>query len=292
MLNKSNIYYETLHPAYGQYFEVEHVLFEQKTEQWHLSIFENKHFGRVMALNGAIQTTEKDEFVYHEMMTHVPIIAHGDAKKVLIIGGGDGGMLRQVLKHKHVEQVTMVEIDANVVEMCKTYFPQHSQGAFDDDRVSLVIDDGMHFIEQCQQQFDVIISDCTDPIGPGEVLFSSAFYENCKRCLTEKGIFVAQNGVAFMQPEELQDTVRRLSPYVNDCWFYNAAVPTYIGGTMAFAWATDDVSARELDLTSLKQRFEMANISTQYYTPALHMASFALPAFVETAVKSAQSVTA
>ncbi|MEZ9234643.1 polyamine aminopropyltransferase [Shewanella sp. 10N.286.52.A9] len=292
MLNKSNIYYETLHPTYGQYFEVEHVLFEQKTEQWHLSIFENKHFGRVMALNGAIQTTEKDEFVYHEMMTHVPIIAHGDAKKVLIIGGGDGGMLRQVLKHKHVEQVTMVEIDANVVEMCKTYFPQHSQGAFDDDRVSLVIDDGMHFIEQCQQQFDVIISDCTDPIGPGEVLFSSAFYENCKRCLTEKGIFVAQNGVAFMQPEELQDTVRRLSPYVKDCWFYNAAVPTYIGGTMAFAWATDDVSARELDLTSLKQRFEKANISTQYYTPALHMASFALPAFVETAVKSAQSVTA
>ncbi|MCL1067883.1 polyamine aminopropyltransferase [Shewanella olleyana] len=292
MLNKSNIYYETLHAGYGQYFEVEQVLFEQKTAQWHLSIFENANFGRVMALNGAIQTTEKDEFVYHEMMTHVPILAHGKAKKVLIIGGGDGGMLRQVLKHQSIEQVTMVEIDANVVEMCKTYFPQHSQGAFEDARVNLVIDDGMHFIEHCQQQFDVIISDCTDPVGPGEVLFSSAFYENCTRCLTDNGIFVAQNGVAFMQPEELQDTVRRMSPYVKDCWFYNAAVPTYIGGTMAFAWATNDVSAREHDLTTLKQRFEQANISTRYYTPALHMASFALPAFVESAVKNAQCVTA
>ncbi len=292
MINKSDIYYETLHAGYGQYFEVEQVLFEQKTQQWHLSIFENKTFGRVMALNGAIQTTQKDEFVYHEMMTHVPIIAHGKAKRVLIIGGGDGGMLRQVLKHSAIEQVTMVEIDANVVEMCKTYFPQHSQGAFEDPRVNLVIDDGMHFIAQCQGKFDVIISDCTDPVGPGEVLFSSPFYENCKRCLTEQGIFVAQNGVAFLQPEEIQDTVRRMSPYVKDCWFYTAAVPTYIGGTMAFAWATDDVSARQQDLATLTQRFETANINTRYYTPALHMASFALPAFVENAVKSAQATTA
>lgn len=286
-----NIYYETLHNAYGQYFEIGQVLFEQKTSQWHLSIFENPRFGRVMALNGAIQTTENDEFVYHEMLTHVPLLAHGQAQKVLIIGGGDGGMLRQVVKHKNLTNITMVEIDAAVVDMCKTYFPQHSQGAFDDPRVNLVIADGLEFVKNCTEKFDVIISDCTDPVGPGEVLFSSEFYQNCKRCLTEEGIFVAQNGVAFMQPEELQNTVRRMNKYVKECTFYMAAVPTYIGGSMAFAWATDNVQARQLDLATLTARFEQADIETRYYTPAVHQASFALPAFVEQALQSAMSIT-
>lgn len=145
-----------------------------------------------MALNGVIQTTERDEFVYHEMLTHVPILAHGHARKVLIIGGGDGGMLREVVKHRQLTDITMVEIDGAVVEMCREYLPHHSAGAFDDPRVRLVIADGLAFVRECQQQFDVIISDCTDPCGPGEVLFSSEFYQNCKRCLTANGIFVAQ----------------------------------------------------------------------------------------------------
>lgn len=291
-MQAKNIYYETLHPAYGQYFEVEKVLFEQKTEQWHLSIFENAAMGRVMALNGAIQTTEKDEFVYHEMLTHVPILAHGDVKRVLIIGGGDGGMLREVVKHKQIESITMVEIDAAVVEMCKSYFPNHSQGAYDDPRVNLVISDGMDYVRQSQQKFDVIISDCTDPLGPGEVLFSSDFYEGCKRCLNENGIFVAQNGVPFMQLDEVQNTVRRMSSYVKECRFYMAAVPTYVGGSMAFAWATDDLEARQHSLATLEERFERAGITARYYTPAIHQASFALPAFVEQAVASAMTVTA
>ncbi len=282
-------YYETLHSSYGQYFDIDKVLFEQKTDQWHLSIFENTRFGRVMALNGAIQTTEKDEFVYHEMLTHVPVLAHGNAKSVLIIGGGDGGMLREVTKHKEVEHITMVEIDAAVVDMCKTYFPQHSQGAYDDPRVDLVIDDGMAFVTSTDRKFDVIISDCTDPIGPGEILFSSDFYAGCKRCLNPNGIFVAQNGVAYMQPEEVQDTVRRMSPYMQECTFYMATIPTYIGGAMAFAWATDNLEARQLDLATITARFAKANIDTRYYTPAVHQASFALPRFVEQAIDSAMA---
>ncbi|MDF0535466.1 polyamine aminopropyltransferase [Shewanella yunxiaonensis] len=283
-------YFETLHTAYGQYFEIDKVLYEQKTPQWHLSIFENRQMGRVMALNGVIQTTERDEFVYHEMMTHVPILAHGDAKKVLIIGGGDGGMLREVVKHHSLESITMVEIDGDVVEMCRQYLPKHSSGAFDDPRVQLIIGDGLAFVRDCQELFDVIISDCTDPVGPGEVLFSSEFYKNCKRCLADKGIFVAQNGVPFMQLAEVQNTVRRMSAYVKDCWFYQAAVPTYVGGNMAFAWATDDQEARQLPLAVLQERFQRAAISTRYYTPALHQASFALPAYVEQAVASAMTV--
>lgn len=285
-------YFETLHSSYGQYFEIDKLLYEQKTSQWHLSIFENARFGRVMALNGAIQTTEADEFVYHEMLTHVPVLAHGKVKSLLIIGGGDGGMLREVVKHKGIERIVMVEIDGAVVDMCKTWLPNHSAGAYDDPRVELVIADGMNYVATTDARFDVIISDCTDPVGPGEVLFSSDFYAGCKRCLNEGGIFVAQNGVPFMQVESLQDTVRRMSSYTRECWFYSAAVPTYIGGTMAFAWATDNLEARRLELATLEARFNESGISTRYYTPALHQASFALPKYVEQAIRSAMTVTA
>ncbi|NMH63738.1 polyamine aminopropyltransferase [Shewanella salipaludis] len=289
-MQANNRYYETLYGAYGQYFTQDKLVFEQSTPQWQLTIFDNARFGRVMSLNGAIQTTERDEFIYHEMLTHVPILAHGAVQSVLIIGGGDGGMLREVVKHAQIRNITLVEIDAAVIEMCKTYFPQHSQGAFEDERVEVVIEDGMAFVQSCQQGFDVIISDCTDPVGPGEVLFSSDFYQACIACLNEEGIFVAQNGVPFMQPDEVPNTVRRMSPYVKECWFYMAAVPTYVGGSMAFAWATDNLSARQLDLASLMARYDAAGISTRYYTPAIHQASFALPGFVEQAVRSALTV--
>jgi spermidine synthase len=168
---------ETLYPFYQQRFSATEVLFEEKTEHQDLVIFENDFFGRVMLLDGVTQTTDRDEFVYHEMISHVPIFAHGNAQKVLIIGGGDGGVLREVLRHKDVE-CTMVEIDASVVEMSKKYFPQHSDGAFEDPRCNLVIADGLKFVKETQDRFDVIIVDSTDPIGPGEVLFTSEFYSD------------------------------------------------------------------------------------------------------------------
>lgn len=288
MLKDDNTYLETLYTGYGQSFTVDKLLFEDKTEHQHLIIFENQVFGRVMALDGVIQTTEKDEFIYHEMLTHVPILAHGAAKRVLIIGGGDGGMLREVLKHKNIEQVCMVEIDLAVVDMCKQWLPNHSAGAYDDPRVNLVIDDGVKFVNNAERaadnSFDIIISDCTDPVGPGEVLFSSDFYDGCKRLLTENGIFVAQNGVPMMQLEEVETTKMRLGRYVKDCHFYAAAVPTYACGIMAFAWGTDNVEARHLSLDDLTARFEASGISTRYYTPALHQGSFALPGYIEEAI--------
>lgn len=277
-------YFETLHPGYGQYFQVDKVLFEQKTDQWHLIIFENSTFGRVMALDSIIQTTSRDEFIYHEMLTHVPLLAHGHAQNVLIIGGGDGGMLREVCKHQNLESITMVEIDRAVVDMCQTYLPEHSAGAFDDPRVHLVIDDGAHFVSQCQQQFDVIISDCTDPVGPGEVLFSSDFYAGCQRCLKPGGIMVAQNGVPFMQPDEVTTTAARLGHYFQDCRFYGAAVPTYVGGIMTFAWATQEPMLKEIEYNRLAERFARADLNTRYYTPAIHQASFALPRYLLDAI--------
>ncbi len=273
-------YLETLYPSYGQQFEMEEVLFRAPTEHQELIIFKNERFGRVMALDGVIQTTEVDEFIYHEMLTHVPLLAHGRAKRVLIIGGGDGGILREVLRHRSVEQVTQVEIDAQVIEMCKQFLPNHSAGAFEDPRVKIVIDDGKAFVMNCTEQFDVIISDCTDPIGPGEALFESDFYRGCKQCLTEGGIFVAQNGVPFMQPDEAETTKARLQPFFADRTFYCAPVPTYIGGVMSLAWASDDAGLRQHSTEVIAERFAEAGFKTRYYNPAIHTGAFALPQYL------------
>ncbi|MFS2072396.1 polyamine aminopropyltransferase [Pseudomonas sp. CT11-2] len=277
-------YLETLYEGYGQRFRMEKLLHEVRTEHQHLVIFENPRMGRVMALDGVIQTTEADEFIYHEMLTHVPILAHGTAKRVLIIGGGDGGMLREVAKHRSVEHITMVEIDGTVVDMCKEFLPNHSKGAFDDPRLNLVIDDGMRFVATTTEKFDVIISDSTDPIGPGEVLFSENFYQACHRCLNEGGILVTQNGTPFMQIEEVKTTAGRLRSLFPDWHFYQAAVPTYIGGAMTFAWGATDTAYRKLSREILQQRFAGSGIITRYYNPEIHIGAFALPQYVLQAV--------
>ena len=271
---------ETLYDSFGQSFAIDKVFFESKTDHQHLMIFQNAQFGRVMVLDGVVQTTEKDEFIYHEMLTHVPIFAHGSVKRVLIVGGGDGGMLREVCRHHAVEYVTQVEIDRAVVDMAIEYLPKHSDGAYDDPRLNLVIDDGMNFVASTNEKFDVIISDSTDPIGPGEVLFTSKFYENCKRCLNPGGVLVTQNGVAFMQMDEVEGTHRRLSNTFADAGFYGAAVPTYVGGMMTFAWGTDEAALRVTPLSVLEERFARACIKTRYYNPAIHQAAFALPEYV------------
>ena len=282
--NQTSEYLETLYEGYGQRFRVQKMLHEVRTEHQHLVIFENPRMGRVMALDGVIQTTEADEYIYHEMLTHVPILAHGRAKRVLIIGGGDGGMLREVAKHPGIEHITMVEIDGTVVEMCKEFLPNHSSGAFDDPRLNLVIDDGMRFVATTEEKFDVIISDSTDPIGPGEVLFSENFYQACHRCLNEGGILVTQNGTPFMQLGEVQTTAGRLRSLFPDWHFYQAAIPTYIGGAMTFAWGATDTAYRKLSRDTLRQRFAGSGIVTRYYNPEIHIGAFALPQYVLQAV--------
>lgn len=279
-------YSETLYDSYGQEFSVDKLYFENKTGHQHLVIFENAMFGRVMALDGIIQTTEADEFIYHEMMAHVPLLGHGNVKDVLIVGGGDGGMLREVCKHQTVERITQVEIDDKVIEMCKEFLPKHSAGAYDDPRVDIVIDDGAHFVNATERRFDVIISDSTDPIGPGGALFTTDFYADCKRCLKPGGILVTQNGVAYMQLDEVITTNRRLQSHFNDNTFYSAAIPTYIGGIMTFAWATDNADLRNVSLDIIEQRFAAASINTRYYNPAIHKASFALPQYIVDALEA------
>ena len=277
---------ETLFSAWGQYFDVDEILFQQNSGFQSIMIFNNASFGRVMALDGVVQTTEKDEFIYHEMMVHVPIFAHGAAKRVLIIGGGDGGILREVCKHDSIAHITQVEIDHAVIDMALEFLPGHSNGAFDDPRLNLVIGDGCEFVAQTRETFDIIISDSTDPLGPGETLFTSQFYADCHRCLASGGIMVAQNGVPFLQLEETINTHARMNLTFCDVGFYLAAIPTYAGGTMALAWATDNSALRQVTLETLSKRFDEASLHTRYYTPAIHTAAFALPRYLLDALET------
>ena len=270
---------EKLYANVRQTYEITRVLFREKTAHQDLIIFENPVYGRVLALDHVVQVTETDEYVYHEMMTHVPILAHGRARRVLIVGGGDGGILRETLRHE-VARVTMVEIDRSVVDMCLKYMPSIPGRAFEDRRTELVIADGARFVAETDDRFDVIIVDSTDPMGPGAVLFAERFYRNCRRCLAAGGILVNQNGVPFLQGDEIALTYRRRKKFFNDAGFYVAAVPSYYGGLMALGWASDNRRARAVPVATLRKRARAQRLETRYYTPEVHGAAFALPQFI------------
>jgi spermidine synthase len=272
---------ENLHDGVRTGFRADKVLFEEGTGHQHLVIFENAKFGRMMSLDGITQVTERDEFVYHEMMSHVPILAHGAARKVLIIGGGDGGVLREVLWHKGVEKVTMVEIDRSVVDMCAEHLPMISAGAFDDPRTNLVIADGAAFAANPDDRYDVMIVDSTDPVGPGAVLFSPEFYANAKNCLSEGGVIVTQNGVPFVQGDELQGTMGEFKKLFRSYGCYLATIPTYVLGSMALGWGSDNSELLNVPLEVLEERFAALEGETKYYAPDVHKAAFALPPYVK-----------
>jgi spermidine synthase len=256
------------------------VLFDSRTAHQRLVVAESVGFGKLVMLDGVTQLTTADEYVYHEMLSHVPILAHGAVRDVLVIGGGDGGMIEELFKHSTIEHVTMAELDAGVIELARTHLPELSNGAFDDPRLEVVIGDGKDYAASSERRFDLVIVDSTDPIGPGEALFTPAFYADCRRLLRPGGIIVTQNGVPFFQADELEATMRAFAGLFADATCYLAAVPTYVGGFMAFGWGTDDPALRQVSPTILEARFTAAGIATRYYTPDVHRASFALPRFI------------
>jgi len=270
-------------------FAVDKVLYEQQTEHQHLVLFEQKHFGKMLMLDGATQVTTRDEFIYHEMMTHVPILAHGSAKNVLIIGGGDCGIAEEVLKHKTLKSVVQVEIDESVVEFSKEHFPEFTTPVFKDKRFESVIADGMKYVAETGRRFDVIIVDSTDPQGPGAILFTRQFYSACKRCMAPGGVMVTQNGVPFFQPDELISSVGMFKSLFADGACYVAAIPTYVGGHMAMGWAAKDKKLRQHPVRTIAARYKKAgSFKTRYWTPEVHVAAFALPRFIAEHVRAAK----
>lgn len=261
----------------GLKFKVEKVLFSGKSEFQTVDVVETKGHGKMLLNDGLIMVTERDEFAYHDMITHVPLFVHPAPKNVLVIGGGDGGTAREVLRHSGVEKCTMVEIDAMVVEACRQYIPQTSKD-LDHEKMQLIIGDGVEFVKQTQEKFDVIIVDSTDPIGPAQPLFGEAFYQDVFNCLTDDGIVVAQGESSWYAMDIQQSLLKVLNAVFPQSYLYSFSNLTYPGGLWSFTFASKKYHpVNDFD----EQRVVASGLDFQYYNQALHSASFALPSFVK-----------
>lgn len=245
-----------------------------------LALFTNPIFERVLMLDGAIQVTTADEFIYHEMMTHVALFAHGAVRRILIVGGGDGGIAREALRHASVEEVTLVEIDRDVVDLARRTMPEVSNGAFDDPRLRLVIADGAAFVREGTAQYDAIIVDSPDPVGAGKVLFEPAFYAACKARLAPRGVLVTQSGMPFLTPDWFKAHMRDLASVFPDRATFLSTVPSYAGGPMAHGFCPLDASLIDVSQETLAARHAEAGMGLGYWTPALHHGAFALPGYI------------
>jgi len=284
---------ETLYPDWGQRFLVKRELARVQSAFQDIVIFESTSHGRVMVLDGVIQITEADEFVYQEMLAHVPLLAHGAAANVLIIGAGDGGVLRRVLQHRSVRCAVMVEIDGEVIRLSKEFLPGIAGDAWNDTRAEVIVGDGIDYVKRAPDTaFDAIIVDSTDPIGVSEVLFTDEFYANCARILTPRGLVVNQCGVPFMQADELRDTSARRAAFFSHVTAYVAAVPTYVGGFMTLGWAAKDATLAATGVAEIRRRAETAGIlgTTRYWTPEIHVGAFNLPPYIAEALAPAAAI--
>ncbi len=244
-----------------------------------LEILDTEPFGRVLVLDRALQTSEFDEFMYHEMLVHVPLMSHPAPRRVLIVGGGDGGALRHVLQHPNVD-VVQVEIDRAVVDTCREYLPSVSGGSFESPRARLVIGDGIAFMRENPAQFDVIIVDSTDPIGPAVGLFGPSFYEDVARSLCDDGLLAAQSSSPLFMAYELKQQVqnmRRIFPLVRT---YLGIVPGYPGSLWSYTIGSKRHDPTRVARESIAERLARGAIPTRYYTPDVHHAAFALPPFI------------
>jgi len=278
---------ETFHSHWRVALKADKVLHEVKTEHQHLVIFDNATWGRVLMLDGVCQLTTSDEFVYHEMMAHVPLMALKAPKRVLVVGGGDGGVMREVLKHPSIEKATLCEIDRSVVDLSLEYYPEIAGGCFDDPRCELVIADGLRYVAGTTEKFDAIIVDSSEPIGPSAVLHTPGFFADCRAALREGGVFVTQNGLPFLFPDHLAGTARTLGALYAKVAPYLCTQPCYFGGPFALNWASDDVALLDISEKKLARRSAKRSIATRYWTPAVHRAAFALPRYAERIVEDA-----
>ncbi|EQB86890.1 spermidine synthase [Clostridium punense] len=259
-------------------YKVKETLVRRKTDFQDLAILDTEAFGRMLVLDGIVQTTINDEYVYHEMISHIPLFTHPNPKKVLVVGGGDGGAIREVLKHPSVEKAVLCEIDGVVVEECKKHLPEISC-ALEDPRCEVFIGDGIKYVHEHKNEFDVIIVDSTDPFGAAEGLFGGSFYKEIYECLTEEGIFIAQTETPFYLPEVVKSVFSDAKAVFPVTKLFMAAIPTYPSGYWSFTVGSKKHDPENADLS------KTIDISTKYYTKKLHKACFSLPKYVEDLIK-------
>lgn len=281
------LWYSEKHTEHVKFsIQVEKQLYSAQSNYQRIDVFESPEFGRFLTLDGFMMLTEKDEFIYHEMIVHVPMAVHKNAKKVLVIGGGDGGVLRELIKYNSLEQIDLVEIDEQVVEVCKQYLQQTACG-FEDERVTVYFQDGLKFIRKMEGKYDLIIVDSTDPFGPGESLFTKEFYGNCYKALKEDGIMVNQHESPFYKDDAIamQRAHKRIVESFAISRVYQVHIPTYPSGHWLFGFASKQYHPeRDLDATY----WESLNIKTNYYNTRLHKGAFCLPNYVEELLKDVE----
>ena len=251
-----------------------------------IDVFDTKEFGRLLTLDGYIMLTEKDEFIYHEMITHVPMAVHPAVRRVLVIGGGDGGVVRELTRYEQLEQVDLVEIDELVVKVCRQYLPQ-TACRLDDPRVHIHYEDGLKFIRSCENEYDLIIVDSTDPFGPGEDLFTKEFYGSCFKALREDGIMVNQHESPFYEADAaaMQRAHRRIVESFPVSYVYQAHIPTYPSGHWLFGFASKKYHPVKGFNAA---HWNMLGIPTRYYNTKLHVGAFALPTYVEELLRAVE----
>jgi len=249
--------------------QVKSIVFTMKTKFQELAIYDTARLGRIMTLDNVIQTTEIDEYIYHESIVHVPLFGHQNPENVLIIGGGDGGSLREVLKHPSVKRATMVDIDGDVVQASKDYLPQWNTG-FPDPRANVVIGDGLSFVQKAEAEYDVVIIDSTDPIGPGEALFTEEFYQNVKRALRPGGVVSAQSENPILMPDLVRGILAKFRRVFPVAEIYTAPMPTYPGGWWSFTCATLGHDPRKA------VRRPDSSWTLRHYSPEIHDRAFVL----------------
>lgn len=266
--------------------KVNEQLHSEESEFQRIDVFDSLEFGRFLTLDGYMMLTERDEFIYHEMITHVSMAVHTKAKKILVIGAGDGGVIRELTKYAHIEHIDLVEIDERVVEVCKEYLPQ-TACRFHDPRVHIHYQDGLKFVRKCENQYDIIIVDSTDPFGPGEGLFTKEFYGNCYKALKEDGIMVNQHESPFYTEDAIamKRAHNRIVKSFPISRVYQVHIPTYPSGHWLFGFA----SKKYHPIKDMKiQLWKDMNIQTRYYNTNLHKGAFYLPTYVEEMLKECE----
>ena len=269
-------------PGIALSIEIETLLYSQKSRFQQIDLYETRHHGRMLVLDGIIQLTDFDEFAYQEMLAHIPLFAHPCPEKVLVIGGGDGGILREVAKHDMVLSIDICEIDERVIQVSKDFLPGMSMG-FDDPRVKVHIGDGSEFVQQHSLEYDVIIVDSSDPVGPGEILFEKKFYEYSKKALRKNGLMAVQGESFFLHPDKVQKIVR----YIKDLFAYPgyaySLIPTFTGGHVGIGIGSDGADPSKPARAIAKQ----IQAGLKYYDSKIHEASFILPRFAQKLIQEA-----
>jgi spermidine synthase len=262
--------------GYRQHMEIRALLRDEQSLYQHVQVLDTAPFGRMLVLDDAVQTTIADEAAYHEMLVHVPMLAHPAPRQVLIVGGGDGGTLRRVLQHP-IQRVVQVEIDEAVIRLSREFLPEISAGAYDDPRADVIVGDGVAYLETQSAAFDVVLIDSTDPVGPAEGLFTTDFYQTVRRALRPGGLMASHCGSPVLMADGWLRTVSTLEGVFGIVQPYLAYVPAYPGGLWGMVAASESCSAHRPDPYRLSQLAgDLDELS--YYTPDVHMASFALPA--------------